>query len=232
MYTLLEKEIMEVPVPSPTRTYSPVSHESIIKTTLDSLNDHNLVVTNKQYQVAANGELLTGTYVIETPDSDFKRMISFINSYNKTRKLGFVTGLQTFVCQNGCISGDFSFSKKHMGTVGLEIVDAVVNQISNIDTEYENLKKWFKKAQLQPLDKRDMAELAGRMFIEQDILQANQLSVLKKEINKPSFDYGGLNNTAYDFYQHITHSLKGAHPLKASKQYVKSFDFINETCFI
>lgn len=227
MYTLLEKEIMEVPVPSPTRTYAPVSHESIIKTTLDSLNDNNLVVTDKKYQVAANGELLTGTYVIETPDRDFKRMISFINSYNKTRKLGFVSGLHTFVCQNGCISGDFSFSKKHMGTVGLEIVDAVVNQITNIDTQYNTLKKWLEDAQMQPLNTREMSELAGRMFIEENILQANQLSVLKKEINKPSFDYGGLNNTAYSMYQHVTHALKGAHPLKASRQFVATHKFFN-----
>ena len=73
-----------------------------------------------------------------------------------------------------------------------------------------------------------MSELAGRMFIEENILQANQLSILKKEIHKPSFDYGGIGNSAYELYQHVTHALKGAHPLKSSKQFVKTHEFFND----
>ena len=231
-YTDKELEYFAVPVPRKTRTYAPVSHESIVKHTHRVLESKNLVITDKQYQVAAKGEILTGTYVIESPDRDFKRMISFINSYNKTRRLGFVSGLQTFVCENGCINGDFDYSKKHMGTVNLEIIDAVIEQVDILDTQYDTLKKWLERAQMQILSPREMAELAGRMFIEKEILKPNQLSILKQEIKKPSFDYGGINNTAYEFYQHCTHSLKNAHPLNSSKQFVKTYEFFNEhiTC--
>ena len=38
------------------------------------------------------------------------------------------------------------------------------------------------------------------------------MSIIKKEINKPSYDYLTDNNNAWSFYNHVTHALKLSTP--------------------
>jgi hypothetical protein len=67
---------------------------------------------------------------------------------------------------------------------------------------------------LKLLDKRQMAELAGRMVIEEKILTANQMSELKKEIYQSEHFTG---NTLWDFYNHGLQALKKATPPRLSR---------------
>ena len=56
------------------------------------------------------------------------------------------------------------------------------------------------------------SELLGRLFVEEKILDSQQLSIVKSEIEDPSFNYGVDPDTAWMFYNNVTHALKKTHP--------------------
>jgi hypothetical protein len=51
----------------------------------------------------------------------------------------------------------------------------------------------------------------GRLFIDENLIDSSQVSCIKNEIDKPSYDYKEYN-TAWTFYNHVTHALKKSHP--------------------
>lgn len=218
-------DVLNVPVPIGTKTYKPISHNEIISTTINHLNNHNYDY-KLSFNAANAGQIIVGTFKIG--EGDFSRSLSFINSYNKTRKVGFAGGTVTQVCQNGMLWGDNIFYKKHVGNVRDELSEMIQKELNTIEITYKEVINWFDNLKLQQLSKKEMSELAGRMFIEEEILTATQLSELKRQILKPEFDYGGNNNTMYELYQHCTHSIKSTHPSKVFGTNKRLINFVKE----
>ena len=64
------------------------------------------------------------------------------------------------------------------------------------------------------------------MFVHEDLLTPRQMSDLKSEIVKPTYDYGGFNDTAWEFYNHLTHVAKRAHPTDYFSHHEELSNFI------
>ena len=76
--------------------------------------------------------------------------------------------------------------------------------------------------------KRTAAELVGRLFLEQDIIQSTQVSVIKREMANPSFDYGAPGSM-WELYNHTTLALKEVHPSLWMQSHMKAHSFfVNE----
>ena len=48
--------------------------------------------------------------------------------------------------------------------------------------------------------------------MDENLIDASQMSVIKKEMHKPSYDYNCDLENAWTFYNHVTHALKNSHP--------------------
>ena len=53
---------------------------------------------------------------------------------------------------------------------------------------------------------------------------------IKSEMNKSSYDYGTDDNSAWTFYNHVTHALKKAHPRDWLSDQQNFHDFITAEC--
>jgi len=62
------------------------------------------------------------------------------------------------------------------------------------------------------LNRKQQAELLGRLFADEKILDTQQLSCVKAEMDDVSYNYNVDPNTAWAFYNHVTHALKLTHP--------------------
>lgn len=60
------------------------------------------------------------------------------------------------------------------------------------------------------VDKKIISELIGDLYLHEGIIRETQISIIKNEIKKPSYDYNA-SNSLWETYNHITHSLKGVH---------------------
>lgn len=207
--------------------YSPITHKQVIETIGEYLYKQNYTICKENYLSASNGQRAVGRLAINCGDNEFAYEISWKNSLDGSMSFGLASGTHTFICTNGSVYGDISaFRTKHRGnanqTILLEIEKAV-----NLMEETVKLHTWRRdRLKDHEISRKTIAELCGRLFIEDEIIKANQLGIIKKEIENPSFNYN-CPNSAWEFYQHCTHAIKETTPLYWHKSHQKLGDFFN-----
>jgi hypothetical protein len=56
------------------------------------------------------------------------------------------------------------------------------------------------------------AQLIGRLYFEEDLLNSEQLSIIKQQIHNPTYEYNADKKSLWSLYNHITYSLRASHP--------------------
>ena len=111
--------LLAAPLPEQTRTYKPVSHAQLMDLTLESIHQAGFELQTELYSSARNGNVANGKFAIRNvADSEMQLQIGWQNSYDKSLSLKFAIGTRIFICENGCVSGDYgAFKKKHQGEI-------------------------------------------------------------------------------------------------------------------
>ncbi len=224
--------IFEVPVPRRTDTYSPVSHKEILDEVHEQLDRHNFQVSQHRIQGARNGHQAIGFVdIVNSTEREIGFRLLFKNSYDKSMSVGFAAGNVVWVCSNGLIAGEVVYVRKHTGNVATELKQRIGQAINQLADHYEKVARQADRMKQIEVDKTAAAELCGRMYMEENIIQATQLSVIKNEFAKPSYDYG-YPNSLWQLYNFSTHALKSSHPMNYMKQHIKLHNFIEKTYWL
>ena len=206
------KELAKVPVPAKTKSYSPVPHAKVIDMTLKAIEKSGMKILSSTYQMASEGGKAFGAYEIGTADKEMNIRLMWHNSYNKTMPLRWALGAHVIVCENGMVQGELgAFKRKHTGGVLDLFKKEVELHVSQAGEVFEKLVKDRESLKQIQLTKKAVAELVGRMYIEEALVNTTQLAILKREIENPSFDYKA-DGTAWQLYNHATVALKDVHP--------------------
>lgn len=236
--------LLAAKLPKSTRSYAPVSHRTVIETTLEALDKAGIQVISQLYTAARDGRQGNGIYQLQGGDETMNFRLIWQNSYDKSLPLASAMGANVIVCGNGMVVGYMGrFKRKHTGTVLDEFKESIVKYISEAGEVFHKMVVDREKMKEIELSKRLCAELVGRMFIEQDIITATQVGIIKRELEAPSFDY----NTAkkrneegilvgpeclWDTYNAITVSLKDDHPQHSIQRHINVHKFITKDAFI
>jgi len=219
------KELYLVPVPKATDSYAPVSHRDIVESVYEQLDKHNLKVANEYYKGGREGNQVIGYMDIKRDNNNLGMRIAFRNSYDKSMSVAFVAGSMVWICSNGMISGEMQFLRKHTGGVVKELNAKIVNTINQLDDHFNKMVEHSELMKQVHVDTRMSAELAGRLFIEEGILNTTQLNILKKEILEPSFDeFKGED--LWSFYNNTTYALKNSHPINYIDNHIQLHEFV------
>lgn len=206
-------------------SYTPVAHSLLINMVKERLDKHNLSISRTRYDSNKNTSQMFGVYDLTTSDGETNLNIGFRNSYDKTLPVGLVAGGTVIVCSNLMFKGEIKVLRKHTRHVFKDLEVLTENVIQSALYQYEQIGEDKEKMKLKLLDNRQMAELAGRMFIEEKMLTANQMSELKREIYKSEHFHG---STLWDFYNHTTHALKKSHPGAIISNHIRAHNFVME----
>ena len=219
--------LREIPLPTQTRTYKPVSHAIFLDEIKEELYKRGHSVKTERYLTANNGLIMTGNFTIENPDGEINPAIFFTNSYNKMRKAELTNGVIVLVCSNGMISMDVTnkFSKKHSGTVLEDLRNNIVLSVESIDEEFEKLRKNAEEMKQIQLSDNQIASIIGDMYINESMISETQLSILKKEV-KTSTNF--KDNTVWDLYNNTTEAFKASHPMHFDKQHLKLHAYMSD----
>ena len=154
-------------------------------------------------------------------------MFAWSNSYDKSTRFQCGIGAYVFVCGNGMVSGDLSsYARKHTGNADSEAFNHIMSQIKHADKYFTKLildKDELKKV---CLSKKEQSELAGRLFMDENLIDATQMSCIKNEMNNASYEYEADLENAWTFYNHVTHSLKKSHPRSWMSNQQKFHEFM------
>lgn len=206
--------LTSVALPTHAESYTVISHEFIINHTMEQLALHGFTVADEKYRANSDGSIAQGIYYLNyTKDPEVGMMFAWSNSYNKQMRFKCGIGGYVFICMNGVVTGDMgSYSRKHFGTADTDTINTIIDQISNADTYFDQIlsdKDTMKKI---TLTERKQAELLGILYAEYEILTTEQMSTVKQQMDKSSYDYNCEVNSLWAFYNHVTYALKKSHP--------------------
>jgi len=225
-YLTTKRSLIGTPIPEQTKTYKPVSHEQLIDLTLNSIATAGFKLDREQYSSAREGNVANGRFTIQNvADTEMQLQIGWQNSYDKTLSLKFAIGTRIFICQNGCVSGDFgAFKKVHRGDVQTFTPAAITEYIKKSGDAFKRMQDEREIMKTITISETARAELIGRMFIEEQFLQSTQLNIIKRELKSPTFDYN-CPNSLWELYNYTTFSLKEIHPHDWMNSHVAAHKF-------
>ena len=210
------------PLPNHGKSYTVISHKQVIDNTKQLLQDSGFIIQKELYRANMNANVAQGIYhilPINTVDptileeKELGMMFAWTNSYDKSTRFQCAIGAYVMVCHNGMVAGDMmNFRRKHTGSADHDIRMQISNQIKNGEKYYKRILNDRDAMRNTELSLQEQAEIAGRLYINEDILDASQMSCVKAELEKPSYDYQCDQENAWTFYNHVTHALKKAHP--------------------
>jgi hypothetical protein len=214
--------VLNAQLPNHGSTYTVISHQFVIDTTKQMLANSGFVITNEFYRANGQGQVAQGIYHIRpiniNDDNDLKNekelgmMFAWTNSYDKSVRFQCALGAYVMACSNGMVCGELNYARKHTGNADQEVKSQISSQIKNAQKAFDRIRKDRDSLRTVTLSEKDQAELLGRMFFNEDLISARQMSTVKDEMEKPSFDYQADQDNAWAFYNHVTHSYKAVHP--------------------
>jgi hypothetical protein len=228
------------PLPNHGKSYTVISHKTVIESTMKLLSDSGFVIQKSHYRSSMNANVAQGIYYIYptsttndiiSTENELGMMFAWTNSYDKSTRFQCAVGGYVKVCFNGMIAGDMmNYKRKHTGSADHDAKMQLSNQIKNAEKYYTRIIQDRNLMKSVALNSKEQAELVGRLFIEEKILDTTQLSCIKNEMHKPTYQYDTTPDTVWSFYNHVTYALKKAHPrdwLNDSQQY---HDFSTSLC--
>jgi hypothetical protein len=212
-YNTARGMLLVAPVPQQTRTYKPVSHAQLMDLTLESIHQAGFTLDQERYTSARDGKVANGKFTIKNvADSEMQLQIGWQNSYDKSLSLKFAIGTRIFICENGCVSGDYgAFKHKHVGEIQTFTPQAITDYILDAGEAFTRMQSERDSMKQIILDRRAQAELIGRMIIDEQFIESTQLNIIKRELEKPTHNYGA-ENSLWELYQFTTFSMKEVHP--------------------
>jgi hypothetical protein len=228
-YNTTKDLLLKAELPLQTKSYKPVSHEQLIDLTLESIHQSGFELESELYTCARNGNVANGRFAIKNvADKEMQLQIGWQNSYDKSLSLKFAIGTKIFICKNGCVSGDYgAFKKKHQGTIQTFAPSAIVDYIKRAGDAFIRMQEERDIMKTIEIDRKIQAELIGRMMIEKQFIESTQMNIIKRELDKPTHDYGAPNSL-WELYQFTTFSLKEVHPSLWMNNHIDAHSFFVE----
>lgn len=218
-------------LPKHAESYTVIPHKFVIDNVIENLNSSNYTIKKETYICNQGGNVAQGIYHLaplnynsSEQDPDIGIMFAWTNSYDKSIRFQCSVGAYVFLSSSNIVGGEINFARKHTGTADLEIISQIESQILGSVNTFKNIVNDKNELKKITLSKREQAELIGRLYYEKDILEPSQLSMIKDEMKKSSFNYNVSNDNAWALYNHVTLALKKTHPrswLYNSKEFHK-----------
>lgn len=219
--------LFNAPLPEKTDSYTPIAHKIIDTKTRQILDEMGFVLKTTKYNSSTDGMLGQCQYNIQYGnDADMGLMVAWQNSYNKLVSFKYGVGAHVVVCSNGMVAGDLgAYKRKHTGTADQEAFLMIKRYLSSAKEIFEKLVTDREHLKGIDLSSTRMAELMGKMFIENEIITSTQINIMKREMYNPTYDYGVPRYNAWALYNYATHAFKEDSPRSWMKRHIDLHNF-------
>lgn len=227
--TQTEQYLRAVGLPEQTESYTVISHGVIIDTVRQMLTDNGFTIKEELYKGEANGNIALGFMQLENDlDSDMGMTFNWANSYNKQVKFSCAIG--GFIYDNKVpfvsSTSQGKWNRKHTGTAleeTKEVIEAMITAAHDHFAEIIAMKEQFKAIKLS---RKEYAKLSGLFFFDKMLISPDQVSVLRKEYDKPTHDYSA-KGTLWEYYKMLMLSVVDQSPKTWYKQQSDISNYIN-----
>ena len=204
--------LVNAPLPAATQTYTVISHQFVIDTVMEQLQNNGFNVEKELYKCTGGAQVASGLFKLTYGnDPDLSLMYAFGNSYDKTMK--FKSAIGAYVNQNDAvmISRFNDWTRKHTGSADEETVETIKTQVEAAKEYFDELKTQKDMMSQITVSRIEFASLVGQLYFLK-FITADQISIVLKEYDNPSYTYTLPENNLWTCYNHILVALKRTHP--------------------
>lgn len=226
------------PLPNHGKSYTVIPHARVIDKTRKMLNDSGFSITKELYRANMNANVAQGIYYISplttsdekvSQETELGMMFAWTNSYDKSTRFQCSIGGYVMVCYNGTCTGDLmNFARKHTGSADADIDTQISSQIKNAEMIFRRIIDDRDMLRQTDMSKEEQAKMLGLLYCDLDILDNTQMSIIKDEMKKASYNYNCDADKAWSFYNHVTHAMKKSHPRTWLKDTKAFHDYITQ----
>jgi hypothetical protein len=226
--TQTEDYLRKTKLPQATKSYTVISHSTIIDTLRTKLDEKGFIIKSELYKAEDTGDVAMAFIQIEnSKDPDMGMTFNWTNSYNKKIRFGCSVG--GFIYDNEVpfisSSNAASWLRKHTGTAlndTMQVIDAMIESAEDHFDAIIAMKDKFKSIEVS---RKDYAKLIGLLYLDKKILTPNQVSLIRVEYDKPSFDYKD-KGTLWELYKMIMFGIAENSPKKWYEQQMQISAYI------
>ena len=203
-----------VPLPVYAATYTVISHKSIMDYALAEITAMGFTIEKEEYRATHDGQIAQGIYQLNyNSDTEMSLMFAWTNSYNKQIRFKCAVGGYVHANQSVMLCGEIgTYARKHTGTADADTIAMMKSHLTNAKMYYDNLVIDKEAMKLVSMSLRRQSEILGVLFAEYEILTTEQASIMRQQMDKPSYFYNGGKDTLWSFYNHATVALQQSHP--------------------
>ena len=225
---ITRNESLLLDVPEATVSYCPISNKEVIYTALEELDKNGFTIKSEFHKTDSSKNKFVGAFIVSGGNSEMDIMFGYKNSYDRSMSAAFAMGANIMICSNSVVTGEVAMIRKHTGTANTDLKVGIKEGVKRLGDNFISIEKQLEEMKSKEVTKRICASLVGRLFLEEEIITAQQLAIIKKELKVESFDYK-IKDSMYNLYQAVTHSMKVSHPRNYLKDHINAHSFfVNE----
>lgn len=224
--------LSNVVVPQKTNSYTPILHKDIINEFEEQAYKNNFNITHRDYSYDRGGQKMISRFGIVHEDSqDMGIQVAIANSYDKSMSAKIAVGAIVWICENGMISSsDYMAIRKHTGMADIIVNNKLSEYIGRFDEEFKKVNSDKLRLQEIEINRQTSSELIGRMFLDDKIINATQLSIIKDEMYHSN---NFKEMTAWSMYNWVTEALKrNNHSMHYIDSHIKFHRFITKNVLV
>ena len=212
--TQTEEYLRKTQLPVATKSYTVISHGDIIDAVREMLAKHGFIITSELYKAECNGDVALGFMQIETlNDPDMAMTFNWTNSYNKMVR--FSCSIGGFIYDNQVpfvsTTNQASWNRKHTGTALEETMEVIEAMVASADDHFAQIVAMKEKFKSIDVNRKEYAKLMGLLYFDKQVISSEQINVIKREYEKPSFDYTD-KGTLWELYKMIMFGIVNQAP--------------------
>jgi hypothetical protein len=209
------------------RGYQCLPYMTIIDSIKEELDKQGISIINENYKIAKDGKQVYGNIITDmNVDGEMAAAIHWVSSYNKSKRFEINASALVLVCTNGMMRQNTfaSAKRKHVGTIEYEVPFMIEEAVQNLEKEYMQLIEAKRHLESIETNQRLIAEIGGRLFLEESLLSPTQLSRFKSENERKTNPFN--NGNVWGLYNNLTESLKLSHPTEYMDNHIKLHEFM------
>lgn len=226
--TQTEDYLRKTRLPMATKSYTVISHGSIIDILRKKLEDNGFSIKTELYKAEDAGDVAMGFIEIEnSKDPDMGMTFNWTNSYNKKIRFGCSVGGFIYDNEVPFISSnnEASWLRKHTGTADVDAFAVMDAMIESANDHFDNIITMKNKFKSIIVSRKEYAKLIGLLYLDKKILTPTQVGVIRDEYDKPSFDYQD-KGTLWELYKMIMYAVSDNSPKKWYEQQMQISAYI------
>ena len=227
--TVTRDTLRTVSVPEPTKTYFPISHDTLVDHIELACEQRGIQIVDRRYRLSRSGTQFVGRYVLggtEHVSPDFNLVLGFRNSTDKSMVAGLVSGALVAACDNGSFSGEVALERRHTKFIVRDLpilVGKAVDRFLSAAIDQHRIFSHWKTVDVTA----DQASLLAIDAAEHGAIPANGILAVKREFvapQHPEFLADG-RHTAWtlfnSFTQYLTHDREQVSPVKEQRDFLR-----------